>query len=182
MFEVLRSYFKQPLWLDSHNFSHVLFGSHNKLVVNDPLWVAFKHSRTGMNVDLLVISDGLIALYLVSPTGMVEEASSNCLSDGIGLISTNVTSKASLNGLYWKAELVHDLNELVLGVLGPFKTPSLHKVLETPRNRAVVLLPLVVDGQQSQVITVLRVELGLSLVSSLLLVSWSVEHVLNLEH
>ena len=39
LLEVLGRNFEEPSWLDGEHLTHVLFGRHDELVVDDPLWV-----------------------------------------------------------------------------------------------------------------------------------------------
>ena len=64
-----------------------------------------------MDVDLLIVCDRSEALLWVLATGMVEEASSNCFSNGVeSSLSTGSTT------FDWQSQPIHDLNELLFGV------------------------------------------------------------------
>lgn len=65
---------------------------------------------------------------------------------------------------------VHDTKHLFPHILRPLQCPDLHKVLIAPRIGKLVILPGVVDGEEGEVVSLWLVELGLLLISQLLLV------------
>ena len=136
-----------------------------------------------MDVDLLVVSNGPIAVCLVLPAGVVEEAGGNGLPYRVEVVPAQVpVVESPLARLNREPKFVHDLNKLLLGVLRPLETAGLNEVLEAPDGRAVLAQPAVVDGKQCQVITVAVVETGLPLICDLHLVARPVEDILDLQH
>lgn len=65
---------------------------------------------------------------------------------------------------------VHDTQHLFANILGSAQGTSLDEVLEAPGVGELVVLPGVIDSQQSKVVSLGLVELGLLLVSQRLLV------------
>ena len=59
---------------------------------------------------------------------------------------------------------VHNAQHLLPDVLTSLQTPGLHKVLKTPGTGELAVLPCVVDSQESEVVALGLVELGLPLV------------------
>ena len=51
---------------------------------------------------------------------------------------------------------VHDVEELISDVQGPFQVFLLHKVLLAPLQRHLIPLPLLENVEQSQVVTLRR--------------------------
>ena len=68
---------------------------------------------------------------------------------------------------------VHDAKHLFPDILRSAQTPGLDKVLVAPRAGEFVVLPRVVDGKESEVVSLRLVELGLALISDRLLVLMS---------
>ena len=76
---------------------------------------------------------------------------------------------------------IHDSQHLLPDVLSPPQAPRLDKVLVAPRIGEFVVLPGVVDGEESEVVTLGLVELGLTLIGNgLLLLEEESNTVLNL--
>lgn len=57
LLEVLWRDFEEPLGFDGKHLSHVLFGCHDELMVDNPLWITVEERGTRVDVDLLVVSD-----------------------------------------------------------------------------------------------------------------------------
>ena len=105
-----------------------------------------------MNVHLLVVGNGPVALLRILTASMIEEAGSYRFANGIRVLTTELIAKSQsvpLAALDRQAQLVHDLNELILGVEGALQRSILDKVLEAPLRGAVLLLPGVVNAEQS---------------------------------
>ena len=76
---------------------------------------------------------------------------------------------------------IHDSQHLLANVLSSPQAPRLDKVLIAPRIGEFVVLPGVVDGEQSEVVTLGLVEFGLALIGNgLLLLEEESNTVLNL--
>jgi hypothetical protein len=110
-FEILWSDFKQPSGLDGEDFAHVLFGSHDQLVVDDPFRITVEKSRAWMDVDLLIVSDGFVPFLRILSTSMIEEASCHGFSNGLVVFFTMFGFD-----LNWQLETIDDLSQLLFGI------------------------------------------------------------------
>lgn len=75
-FEVVRRNIDEPLGINGANFPHVLLGSEDQLVVDDPLRLLVEEGTTGVNVHLVTVNESAIPSFVVFP-GSVEKKSRN---------------------------------------------------------------------------------------------------------
>lgn len=174
LLEVFRGDLRQPLRVDGAHFSHVLLRCLHELVVDDPLWALVEQRRTRMNVDLLIVGDGLIAFGWVFTTAVVEEAGDDGLPDLRVVLHVQCTARDDR-----QSESFHDRDQLLPHVLGTLQCSGLYEIVVAPRVLAAVELPRLVYREQGQVIAVFVVELRALLVCEILLLAWPVEDVLD---
>lgn len=67
----------EPLGVNHADFTHVLLAGLHKLVVDNPLRALVEQRTRGMYEDLLVVTEGLVALGWVFLGSMVEEPSTD---------------------------------------------------------------------------------------------------------
>jgi len=131
-----------------------------------------------MDEHLLIVSDRSVTFSGVFLAAMEEESCCDCLPNLAEVFSFHVgTSRCD-----WKFEALHDHHELLADILSTLDCTSLDEILVTPGVLVPILFPSFVNGKQSEMVSVLLVELGSLLISNILLLSWPIEHVLNRQH
>ena len=112
-----------------------------------------------MDENLLVVADRLVAFSRVLPTAVVEEPGANRLPN---LRVVFKLKRAA--GDHWKAESIHDCNQLLSDILSAFHCPRLDEVFVAPLVLESVHLPRLVHCEHSQMIAVLVIELSTLLI------------------
>lgn len=130
-----------------------------------------------MDENLLVVADRLVAFSRVLPTAVVEEAGANRLSNLRVVLELERAA-----GDHWKAESIHDRNQLLSDILCALHCPRLDEVFVAPLVLESVHFPRLVHRKHGQMISVLVVKLSALLISELLLLTRSIEDILNREH
>lgn len=146
-------------------------------MVNHPLRTLVEQARTWVNKHLLVVADGLIAFSRVLASAVVEETGADRLAY-LGIV-------LQLEGAardYRQPKPIHDCDQLFADVLASLHCTSLDEVFVAPLVLKAVHLPSLVHCKHSQMVTVLMIELGSFLVCELLLLSGTIEDVLDGQH
>ena len=140
------------------------------LVEDHPLWLSVEEAGAGVDGDDLTVHQGPVTLLRIFLGGVPEEARADCfLNPGGGLPTAYYVQLVS----------VHDSQQLLPHILSSLQSSLLDEVLVAPGGGELVGLPAVEDGQQSDVVALGLVELGLLLVSQLLLLLGSIENILD---
>ena len=127
---------------------------------------------------MLIVSYGFVSLLLVSPASVIKESSSYRFSDSVvtSLIKHGTSSRDR------KVKTLHNLYQLFLRIHRPFQRSALHKSLETPSRRTIMLLPGIENIQEGKMISLLVIESRFLLIGYLLLILWPIKYVLYLYH
>ncbi|PON78537.1 hypothetical protein PanWU01x14_017950 [Parasponia andersonii] len=80
-FEKPRSQFDEPFWIYNCDLTHILFCSHNKLMVDDPVRLSLEKSTARVDINWLILNKSSVALLWVLSSSMEEKSCSNGLSD-----------------------------------------------------------------------------------------------------
>lgn len=75
-FEKSRCQFNEPFWINYSYLTHVFFGRHHKLVVNNPVWLSLEEGTAWVNINRLVLNQCPVSLLWILPRSMKEKASS----------------------------------------------------------------------------------------------------------
>jgi hypothetical protein len=73
-FEEVRCDINKPFWVYGANFSHILLGGEDKLVIDDPLWFLVEKSTAWMDIDLMVVNQRSVASFRVLTCSMEEKS------------------------------------------------------------------------------------------------------------
>lgn len=143
-------------------------------MVDDPLRTLVEQRRARMNEYLLVVADSFEALGRVLTTGVVEETCTNRLAN-LGVVLHLLRSA----GDHRQVEPLHDLHQLLAHILASLHSSGLNKILVAPLILEAMHFPCLIDCQHGQVISVFVVELRSLLIGKLLLLTGTVENVLD---
>jgi hypothetical protein len=148
-------------------------------IISIPFRLPVEKSARGVNEDNLAVHQRPVSLLRVFLGRIPEEARADgFLHVDSGFAARNhiqfMPKRDNLLELFQSLECmnlpVHDSKKLLPHVLGSFQCPDLDEILVAPRVREFVCLPRVVDGQQSDVVSLDLVEFGFFLVGNRLFV------------
>jgi len=130
-----------------------------------------------MDKDLLVICKCLKSFRRVLAWRVVEESSA--YSFPYLCVLFHMTSST---GYQRQFKSVHNLQQLFTDILSSLNCSCLNEIVIAPLSFTTILFPSFIDGQHSQVVTVFMIKARSFLICELLLLSRTVEYVLNWQH
>jgi len=146
-------------------------------MVDNPLGTFTEQGRAWVNEDKLVVGLRLESFRRIFTCNMIEEACGHSLPNLSIVLHVKLSTR-----YYWKTEPFHNRNQLSSNILSSLHCSSLDEIFVTPAILAPVLLPSFIDGQKSQMVSILMIKLSSFLISQILLLLWSVEHILDRYH